>query len=165
MATDAGNAVGQVHGTIVVAGLFGVLMAAKTGPAGLRGSGVFKSENLGSTASVNPCFARAMASLAAVPFDTLVCVELGIQGGDPVSSSCETLVNLLVAGLAGVGAGVKREVRGSEVVDGLLRRLLVLVGSFVACMEQTNRPRSCTRQCNSRERTWYALQHHIQPIN
>ncbi len=108
VAINASDAVGQVHRAVIVAMLFGVLMAAQAARAGLLWRGVFKREDFRFVAAaIYVLFPRPMASFASVPFHAFVRVELAIHGGGDVSGGGEIRIDLFVAGLAGIGTDVE----------------------------------------------------------
>lgn len=128
---DAGHAVGEVHGAVVIAVLFGVLVAAQAARAGLLRSGVFESENLGLIpAAVHMFLAGAVAGFASMPFHAFMRIQLRIHSGSEVRSLLESGIDLVVAGFAGIGANVKRGVGRRHIVD-VLRSFVALVGLFV----------------------------------
>ena len=132
VAVDTGDAVGEMHGAVVVAVLLGVLVAAEAAGASLLRGSVLKSEDLGDiAAAVDMGFARAVAGFASVPLDAFVGIELGIHGGGEVRSLLKARVDFVVAGLAGVGACVEGGVGGGDVGGNLLG--ILLVGLSVTC--------------------------------
>lgn len=121
VAINARDAVGQVRRAVIVSMLFGVLVAAKAASAGLLRRGVFKGIDFGFiAAAVDVLFPRAMASLAAMPLHAFVRVELRVHGGGEVGRSGEMGVEVLVAGLAGIGTHVKRRVGWPDIFLRLL---------------------------------------------
>ena len=123
VAINARDAVGQVHRAVIVSMLFGVLVAAKAPSAGLLQRGVFKCKDFGFVAAaVDVLFPRTMASLAAMPLHAFVRVELRVNGGGEVGGSGEIGIEVLVAGLAGIGTHVKCRVGW----PGILLRLVCL---------------------------------------
>src|SRR5580692_5027167 len=111
--------------------LFGVLVAAQAAGAGLLRCRVLKREDLGFVAAaIHVLFAGAVASLAAMPFHSVVCVEFGIHGGSEVRRGSEMCIDFFVAGLAGIGAHVQAGVRRCNVDFNLLSRLGLLRSIF-----------------------------------
>src|SRR5271156_6717305 len=111
MTIEAAYAVCQVRRAVIVPMLFGVLVAAQAAGAGLLRCGVLKGKDFRLVAAaVDVLFPRAVTSLAAMPLHAFVRVELRVHGSGEVGRSGETLVNVLVAGLASIGTHVKRRV-------------------------------------------------------
>ncbi len=129
VAINACDAVGQVHGAVVVPMLFGVLVAAQAARASLLRCGVLKGEDFGFvTSAVHVLFPRAMTSLAAMPLHAFLRVELPVHGGCEVGRSGEIRIDRLVAGLAGVGTHVEVGIRRRSICFGLVRGLGLLFG-------------------------------------
>src|ERR1051325_1103835 len=123
VAINAPDAIGQVHRAVIVSMLFGVLVAAKAAGAGLLRRGVFKCKDFGFVAAaLDVLLPRTMASLAAMPLHAFVRVELRVHGGGEVGCSGEIGIEVLVAGLAGIGTHVKCRVGW----PGILLRLVCL---------------------------------------
>src|ERR1700741_98720 len=120
--------------------LFGVLVAAQAAGAGLLRCGVLKGEDFGLVAAaVHVLFSRAVTSLAAMPLHAFVRVELRVHGGNEVGRSSEMRIDVLVAGLAGIGTYVEAGIRRGNISFGLVRRLALLSGiPFVARMGKRN---------------------------
>src|SRR5580704_4948314 len=112
MTIEATYAVCQVHRAVIVPVLFGVLMASQAAGTGLLRRGVLKGKDFGLiAAAVDVLFPRAMTSLTAIPLRAFVRVEFRVHGGGEVSCRGEMRVDVLVAGLAGIGTHVKRRIR------------------------------------------------------
>lgn len=118
VAIDAGDAIGQVHGAIVITVLFGVLVATEAARASLLGSGVLKGEDLGFiAAAVDVGFAWTVAGLTTMPFHALMGIELGFQGGREVGSLLETRGDFIMTRLACIRADIQSGI-GWRVVLG-----------------------------------------------
>jgi hypothetical protein len=141
VAINAGNAVGQVHRTVIVPMLFVVLVAAQAASAGLLRRGVLKGEDFGLVApAIYVLLSRAVASLAAMPLHALVRVEFAIHGGSEVRGGGEIRIDVFVAGLAGIGTHIESGIGRRNIGFDLLRRLGMLCGVlFVVGMGARNR--------------------------
>src|SRR5579859_925826 len=133
MAIRAGDAVDHVLRAREVTVLLPVLVAVQAPRADVRGRSILEPENLGLVApALHVCFARPVASLAAVPLRT----SLGVQRGYKVRRSFVVLEevlcrHVLVAGLAGFRAHVKRRIRRTRILFPLLLAGLGLITVLV----------------------------------
>src|ERR1700752_2693372 len=131
VAINARDAVGQVHRAVIVPMLFGVLVAAQAAGAGLLRCGVLKGKDFGLfAAAVAVLFPRAVTRRAAMPLHAFLRVELCVHGGGEVGRSGEMRIDLLMAGLAGIGTHVKRRVGWP---DEFLRLVSLRRGRFCGC--------------------------------
>src|SRR5580704_4588826 len=133
VAINARDAVGQVHGAVIVPMLFGVLVAAQAAGASLLRCGILKGEDFGLvTSAVDVLFSRAMTGLAALPLHAFVRVELPVHAGCEMGCSGEMRIDLLVAALASVGSHIEVRIRWRNICFGLIRRLGLLGGVLLA---------------------------------
>lgn len=112
MAVNAGNTALQVRRSPVIALLVAVLVAIQATRADLRGRGVLKCENLRLVpAAVHVRLAGPVARFATMPLGAIVSFEFSLHRGYEVWSFLKVRVDFVVAGLAGIGADIKRRIR------------------------------------------------------
>ena len=129
VAVDATHAVHEVRRALVVGMLFGVLVTAEAPRTRLLRRRILERENLCYVApAVHMFFSRAVARFAAMPFRTLVTVELGFHRGSDMGRGFELVINFFVAGLAGVRANIQRRIGGAYVLLPQVASILSLGG-------------------------------------
>ena len=134
MAVNARDAALQMQGSPKVVLFVAVLMAVQAARTGLRGRSILECKDFGLVAAaVDVVLARAVTSFAAMPFRALVRVEFRVHGGGEMRGLFKVCVNLVMTGLAGVGANIQRRICWAHIGFGLTRGLGLLCGTlFVA---------------------------------
>jgi hypothetical protein len=120
MAVDARHATLQVGRAPIIALIVTALVTIQAARADVRRRSVFKGEDLRFIApAVHVFFAGAMTCFATMPLGALVGIELSIHGGGEVRSVYKIIVDVFVAGLAGLRANIECRITQADIIGSL----------------------------------------------